>query len=382
MVAIRLRSILRWSAVALCIGVLGSSDVAHADDAKNRVERARKEADQREARARGFRREAAALLAELEAIDREVVQSRQSQRELRKRQQQVERELEEARAALGDAEKEVARIRGDLEVRLVALYKSRAVGSLPALYAAKDLQSGLRTFAGMQRVLDEDLALFARYQMLRNEWQTKEQLARSLLVEFEGNEAEYLKRKQQETKQLIERKNLVDLLRTRADRELRAAEGLREAAKRLEETLLRGSGATTVVRGKGLIQRRVPVPVAGKVRLGFGRQVDSEFSTVTQRMGIEIDAPLGDPVRAVGAGRVLFAGWFQGYGQMVIVDHGGGTMSVSGYLDQLSVKADDRVVEGQVLGTVGETGSLSGAGLYFELRKDGSPVNPQSWFER
>jgi len=118
------------------------------------------------------------------------------------------------------------------------------------------------------------------------------------------------------------------------------------------------------------------------VRAGFGRQVDREFKTQTLRTGIEIAAPAGTPVTAIAPGRVLFAGWFRGYGQMVILDHGGGDLTVSGYLDEVHVAAGDSVGGGQPIGSVGETGSASGPGLYFEIRHDGKAVDPLLWLAR
>jgi septal ring factor EnvC (AmiA/AmiB activator) len=126
---------------------------------------------------------------------------------------------------------------------------------------------------------------------------------------------------------------------------------------------------------------KVPRPIPGKVRQSFGRQVDPEFNTVTRRTGIEIAAERGTPVRAIAPGRVIFADWFRGYGQMAIVDHGGGSVSVSGFLDELKVAPGDAVSESQVIGTVGETGSFAGPGLYFELRQNGQPVDPEAWFQ-
>ena len=160
---------------------------------------------------------------------------------------------------------------------------------------------------------------------------------------------------------LVERRNLVALLRSRADRELRAAGELREAARRLEEKLDQLPGQVSA--GPGLTRGRVPWPVQGVLRLGFGRQIDPEFGTATLRNGIELAALEGSPLRAVGRGRGLFAGWVRGYGQVVIVDHGRGHMTVSGYLEELAVRADQHVEVDQRIGGVGETGSLSGPGL-------------------
>jgi SAM-dependent methyltransferase len=82
---------------------------------------------------------------------------------------------------------------------------------------------------------------------------------------------------------------------------------------------------------------------------------------------------------AVAGGIVRFAGWFRGYGRIVIVDHGDGFHSISGHLDEIYVKVGVPVEEGEALGTVGETGSLGGPSLYFELRQDGQPIDPEPW---
>jgi septal ring factor EnvC (AmiA/AmiB activator) len=100
------------------------------------------------------------------------------------------------------------------------------------------------------------------------------------------------------------------------------------------------------------------------------------------RKGIDIDAPLGDGVRAVEKGRVVFADRFTGYGQMVIVDHGERYYTVYGHLSEIIRKNGDEVTRGDILGRVGDSDSLSGAKLYFELRKDGRSMDPLPWLRK
>ena len=95
--------------------------------------------------------------------------------------------------------------------------------------------------------------------------------------------------------------------------------------------------------------------------------------------GLVIDAPMGTPVAAVSAGRVRFAGWFRGYGRIVILDHADNWFTVSGHLDELDVALGDEVKARQTLGRVGETGSLTGSQLYFEIRRGAEAQNPADW---
>ena len=82
---------------------------------------------------------------------------------------------------------------------------------------------------------------------------------------------------------------------------------------------------------------------------------------------------------AVARGQVRYAGWFRGYGKIVILEHAQGYFTVSGHLEEWSVEVGEVLEAGEVLGRVGETGSLRGPGLYFELRKGRNPQDPALW---
>jgi septal ring factor EnvC (AmiA/AmiB activator) len=107
--------------------------------------------------------------------------------------------------------------------------------------------------------------------------------------------------------------------------------------------------------------------------------VDGESQTATFRKGVEYEAPLGAPVRAVAPGGVRFAGRFRGYGKTVILDHGGGYFSVASHLSETRVAVGDVVAAGEEIGRVGDTGSLNGPELYFELRRGGEALDPREW---
>jgi septal ring factor EnvC (AmiA/AmiB activator) len=95
--------------------------------------------------------------------------------------------------------------------------------------------------------------------------------------------------------------------------------------------------------------------------------------------GIEIRAPMDAEVRAILPGKVLYADWFKGFGNMVIIDHGGHTFTVSAYCSQLLKKEGDTVSQGETIARVGSAGSLKGPCLYFEIRHRGKPQDPMDW---
>jgi septal ring factor EnvC (AmiA/AmiB activator) len=84
-------------------------------------------------------------------------------------------------------------------------------------------------------------------------------------------------------------------------------------------------------------------------------------------------------VRAVADGRVVYADWFQGYGRTVILDHGAGVMTVYSHLSAVIVAPGDVIDTGRMLGLVGDSGSLEGPRLYFEVRRNGEPEDPRGW---
>ncbi|HTO08377.1 MAG TPA: peptidoglycan DD-metalloendopeptidase family protein [Myxococcota bacterium] len=368
-----------WLA-ALAAALAAAPCASHAQS--SRLEQLRSEIEAREAKAKDLGKQAEGYLGEIEAVDRELTETKRSARLLRGREKEAGEELAVARRGVDQSGRALAEIERGLDARLVALYKWDASGGQTALVASGDFMSLTRRREGLARILAEDRALFARVAAARADYQASRERSETLLKEVGEARAEAAGREQKARERLIQRRNLVAALRTRAAREEKAARELRTAAAHLEETLRSMPTSPAPSRGTGLARGATPRPVAGRVRAGFGRQVDKEFKTETLRTGIEITAPAGAPVAAIAPGRVLFAGWFRGYGQMVILDHGGGDLSVSGYLDEVHVAAGDRVSAGQTIGSVGETGSASGPGLYFEIRHDGKAVDPTLWLAK
>jgi septal ring factor EnvC (AmiA/AmiB activator) len=381
-----------------CLALVLACAAPHAAEAADpgaRLEALKREIEAREAKARELGREAEGSLGELEAVDRELAETRRGAKLLREREREAAREAEEAKRGAANAARALEETERGLEARLVALYKWNATGGAASLWSASDLASFARRREGLARIVAQDRSLFERHERARAAYQQRRAESEARLREVADARRDAAEREERARRRLVERRNLVALLRTRAAREEKAAAELRAAAESLEDAIRRlpKSAPEPAARarpvpvpegfsGGGLAAGRTPRPVAGRIRAGFGRQVDPEFGTQTLRTGIEIEAPAGTAVQAIAAGRVLFAGWFRGYGQMVIVDHGGGDLSVSGYLDEVHVAAGDSVAAGQPIGAVGETGSASGPGLYFEIRHDGKAVDPARWLAK
>jgi septal ring factor EnvC (AmiA/AmiB activator) len=124
------------------------------------------------------------------------------------------------------------------------------------------------------------------------------------------------------------------------------------------------------------LKGRLHVPVRGQVTERFGSpRADSGLSW----RGLFIEAPAGREVKAVAAGRVVFADWLRGFGNLLILDHGDGFMSLYGNNETLMSQVGEPVRSGDTVATVGSTGGNTASGLYFELRYQGKPFDPLGW---
>lgn len=212
---------------------------------------------------------------------------------------------------------------------------------------------------------------------------SSEELERAQVARAAGEEAA-LRREQAKVARDQARDLLAGILAEREQQERLLAEEVARA-QRLEELLrklgvdaepaLPTPGGESILTQKGLL----PWPTTGPIKRGFGRHRHPKFGTITVSQGIEIDAPKGSMVRVVFAGRVVFADWFTGYGNLVILDHGDKVYSLYAHMDDVGVKVGDRVVSGAAVGTVSDTGSVTGPGLYFEIRRGAQAVNPLEW---
>lgn len=123
------------------------------------------------------------------------------------------------------------------------------------------------------------------------------------------------------------------------------------------------------------LKKGLPRPVAGDVQGRFGTQRPEGGVW----RGIVLRAPVGTPVRAVAAGRVVYAHWLSGFGNILIIDHGQQYLSIYAYNQALLKQVGDVVAQGDVVARVGATGGQVEPGLYFELRHQGAPINPEIW---
>ncbi len=247
----------------------------------------------------------------------------------------------------------------------------------------KEEQAELAELKQLQNQLQDKQARLARAQETRNRT-IKELSAR---IESEEEKIARLKRDQRNLQAVMDR--LERAAREAAEREARRQQQEQERRAR-EAALAQGKPAPTPTPSKPVPAQAWstepdyrPQPYSGKCALPADGGIRSRFGTARagglRWNGIVIAAAPGSPVRAVRPGKVAYADFLRGYGYLIIVDHGGGLMSLYGQNDKLHKRAGDSVGGNEVIASVGSGDAGEAAGLYFEIRQRGRPSDPAAW---
>ncbi|MDO9265433.1 MAG: peptidoglycan DD-metalloendopeptidase family protein [Desulfosalsimonadaceae bacterium] len=129
-------------------------------------------------------------------------------------------------------------------------------------------------------------------------------------------------------------------------------------------------------------QGLLKMPVSGSIVSKFGKYIEPHSGAVNFRNGIEIKTQQGTPIRAVFSGQTIFSSWLKGYGNVIIIAHGEHFHTVYAHVQEVFSAKGKPVEAGEVIATVGDSGSMSGPSLYFEIRHQGSPVDPLKWVNK
>jgi septal ring factor EnvC (AmiA/AmiB activator) len=323
-----------------------------------------------------------------EALDRARQQVRATQSE-----------MADLDAKIGDIETQSEELEKELDTgeayaakRLSALYKLNWLGKIHLLATADSFFDFINRRSSLQRILAQDDALL---EALNNDKVALE----SLLTQLNAKKAE--KRSLELTlKDRIDslsdrqerRKDLLKKIRSQKTLEVAALSALREAAANLDTAVMHIAPSDHEIMPsvekksedkafdayKGLLSW----PVRGKIISFFGPHRNKEYDVTNFQSGINIKAERGEPIRSVAAGYTIFSNWFNGFGNMMIIDHGDHYYTVYAHLEEVFKVKGDRVEKSEVIATVGDSGSLMGPALHFEVRHHGKPIDPMKWIRK
>jgi septal ring factor EnvC (AmiA/AmiB activator) len=331
----------------------------------------------------------ATLLGKLAEAERLVDVEARALRAVQARLRGAELRLSGAQAKSRKAEAEQQAATDAAAPRLVARYRLGREGYLRFLLGAQSIPELLRRRRLFDALLEADLGALLRLRSLATAANAaRDELARVRDEAARAAAEEAEKRAALEAHAAQQRRLLASVQEDKAAHE-QAGRELEEAARALAGEVHELQQAASAARSNPdeppvrRMRRKLLFPVeSGRVEARFGRSVDERHGTVTLQRGIDVRCEEGTPVRAIHGGRVVHAGWFHGYGNLIIVDHGDGYFSLMAHLGALARAKGDEVRRGDVVGTVGDSGSLKGTYLYFELRQGQTPLDPEQWLAR
>jgi murein hydrolase activator len=322
------------------------------------------------------------LLGDLRALEVERQIKTSELEENTARLESISTELTQTTARLAETERDLDVEKPAVKERLVRVYKLGRLGYSRLLLNLDDARTFQQTARVVSLLAQRDRERIDRYRQLI----ATETIARARLtserLEAQRLEAQIQTDQRAVGQALAVRTSMVKSVEEQRSLNAQLIAELAAANDRLNQRVgTLGSGGSGVGSGGGKLAGRFEWPLTGNLQTHFGKEVSSRFGTLIARNGVEITAAEQTPVKAAGDGTVVFASTFTGFGQLVILDHGGKTFTLYGHLRSRSVQQGEAVTRGQVVGTSGVT-PMGAPALYFELRIDGKPVDPVQWLKR
>jgi len=324
------------------------------------------------------------VLVELQGISLQRDRAKAQVEGARLRRDQAQSEVQGIGREQARIHGEVLRLQGDLRRQVRWMQALGPLGDVGLYTTFKDLEAWLvrgrmLAWARLQERKRLDLIHHLQDDLAVKEKTLKEVLARLAAEEREAAQLQAVLRVQEDRLNTF-----LEGLQKDETAQKQAQAELAEEAVQLERLL-----AGLLSKGKGEafeaavafanLRGELPQPVPGTLAQGFGEHLHPRFRTKTLQSGLLIAAAGGDPVSAVADGKVAFADYYQSYGSMVILDHGGGWFTLYTHLQGLGVTKGQVLKAGEAVGAVGDT--VEGPRLGFEIRYQAQPQDPQKWLK-
>ena len=364
---------------------------------QRKLQQTQKQLKEERERAAAARARETSLLAELEEIDRRLAAKKGDVARLDARIKKAQNDVQMFRGEISKLEKQRAGQTNALAGRLRVMYRVHAQGgALPVILSGEDPATRAVAVRHLASLAALDARLIQEYRVTSDRLADRKVREEAQQQELSGLH-EDAKREQAEVDREAGKRRVI-LAKVRDERAYheRMVGELTEASHRLEAFIRElqakqrklakipppKGGIEVPAVGFGALKGRLPWPTEGKIVTGYGAQVHPRFGTRTFRNGVDIEAAVGREVLAVHAGHVIYTGWFKGYGNLIIVDHGNEYYTLYAHIADIEAKEGEDVRQGQRIGTVGDTGSLAGPRLYFEVRYQGRPQDPEQWLRQ
>lgn len=379
--------------VLLCVSATLAADV------HDQLKGVRKEIREKKLLLRKTAKVEKQVTGELLVIDQNLKEKQNQLTSLNNELHSVEQNLSRTATEIDRVKAETERKKQEIQKRLVSVYKAGEIGNLRVVFSSESFPQMVESLRYMGAIIGNDRRLFNEYTVkiaelsslknrLENEAKRKERVLTGIANKKREIEAEkdkksaYLSKVKQDKKEYLAsiRDLQVNARRLQSMVEKLEAQSRKSYTQSREKKGLPPGLPPLPDSGFGSQRGRLSLPTPGEIIGRFGRHKHPEFNSYTVSNGISISAPAGSAIRSVYEGKVLFADYFKGYGNMVIIDHGGGFFSLYAHASRINKRVGAQVSRNDVVASVGDVDSPRGPMLYFEIRYQGRPVDPSPWF--
>jgi len=323
----------------------------------------------------------------LRALDEQIDLTHRLVGQLRKQERDKYTKIGETEKVQQRTQDQLARLKELAIQRAVVFYKYGRLQDAEILLTTRSLNQMLLWAKYHQQLTDNDRRIVVGINKKRGQIDQQKtlltaelQTQQRLLSEKQQEEETLKKRREQRQTVLKKVRNDKTFFQMQLAETQKAIARIRQLISSAEAKAPRRAAAPAVTDGSFKnLRRAMPWPVTGRIVAHYGTYRHPVLNTVTNNLGIDIATPLGAPVRSVATGRVTAITWQRGYGNLMIISHADGYYTVYTHLADINVALNDEVAAEQVIGAVGETGSLPGATLHFQIWNREEALNPEDW---
>jgi len=352
---------------------------------KEELERIQKELEVKRSSVEKLSHQEKGVLAELSDLEEELELVNKLLKKMGKQEQSLTKEISLKNLNLLEAELVLKQKRELLASRLKQVYRYGKLYQTKLLLSAESPVDLLRRFFFLEKLTQKDRELINQVlDYISRIENTRQELLSNL------DELQRLKRsKQSEEKNrqgiLAQKERLLNNIRQEKSLELQAIAQLEQSQQQIEKIIEESERKKIPFElPEGVFaasQGKLPWPVSGNVISTFGEQLDPKTKTVTFNPGVVIGAQLRVPVQAVADGLVIYNSWLRGYGRFIILQHDSGFYTLYAHLGEVLVENGALVRAGDTIAQVGDSGSLVGPALHFEIRQGKKQLDPLEWLK-
>ena len=372
----------RGKALNLALSLLISLSVtgtALADDLEDQLADLQRQAEEQQAKTNEASAKVESVSERLRQIQEELRVATAEYKEVKGQLDSVEDKISDNTELLQKTEADLKVKKQKLQQRVRDIYINGQISYVDVLFGAKDFADLMTRMDVLKRIIKHDYDLIMKVQ---EEKATVENTR--VQLEKDKAEAEVLGTDAQAKKAKVEDKEseqqvLLDQAIYDRDTSERMYEEIMAASQEVANMIRRSHMSSAGYSGAPAGAGGMIWPISGPITSEFGWRTHPIFGTARFHSGLDIGGDYGMPIYAAASGTVIYAGWISGYGNAVIIDHGGGVTTLYGHNDSLNVSEGENVAQGQVIAMCGSTGNSTGPHCHFEVRENGEPVSPYGY---